>query len=126
MLVIPANDEPHGVITWKNAVVISQEDGPRNVTLSVYVMRLFGLIGDIVVSFETVQLSNVSNNQGEQIALAGVDFEAVQRTVEIPARVNWTRIDLQISHVSTNFKRGYESFPLFINSCSEALGFWEG
>lgn len=100
MLVIPANDEPHGVITWKNAVVISQEDGPRNVTLSVYVMRLFGLIGDIVVSFETVQLSNVSNNQGEQIALAGVDFVAVQRTVEIPARANSTRIDLQISHVS--------------------------
>ena len=100
MLVIPANDEPHGVITWKNVVVISQEDGPKNVTLSVYVMRLFGLIGDIVVSFETVQLSNVSNNQGEQIAVAGVDFEAMQRTVDIPAGVNSTRIDLQISHVS--------------------------
>ena len=100
MLVIPANDEPHGVITWKNVVVISQEDGPKNVTLSVYVMRLFGLIGDIVVSFETVQLSNVSYNQGEQIAVAGVDFEAMQRTVDIPAGVNSTRIDLQISHVS--------------------------
>ena len=100
MLVIPANDEPHGVITWKNAVVISQEDGPKNVTLSVYVMRLFGLIGDIVVSFETVQLSSVSNSQGEQIAVAGIDFKAMQRAVEIPAGVNSTRIDLEITHVS--------------------------
>ena len=100
MLLIPANDEPHGVIAWKNAVVISQEDGPKNVTLPVYITRQSGLIGDVVVSYETVQLSSVANSDDEEIAVAGVDFKAMRSTVEIPAGMNSTRIDLEISHVS--------------------------
>ncbi|XP_068693739.1 adhesion G-protein coupled receptor V1-like isoform X3 [Montipora foliosa] len=98
MLLIPANDEPHGVIAWKNAVVISQEDGPKNVTLPVYITRQSGLIGDVVVSYETVQLSSVANSDDEEIAVAGVDFKAMRSTVEIPVGMNSTRIDLEISH----------------------------
>ena len=99
MLIIPANDNPHGLISWKQALVISQEDGPKNVTLSVYIMRQFGLIGDIVVSYETVQLASVANRD-ERVAVAGVDYKAVRSTVDIPDGVNSTQITLDIMHVS--------------------------
>lgn len=99
MLIIPANDDPHGVISWRTALVISQEDGPKNVTLSVYIMRQFGLIGDIVISYETVQLSSVVHND-EQAAVPGVDYKALRSTVEIPTGVNSTQITLDVAHVS--------------------------
>lgn len=99
MLIIPANDEPHGVISWRNAVVISQEEGPKNVTLSLFIMRQFGLIGDIVVAYETVQLSSIANDD-ERAAVPGVDFTAVKSTVDIPAGVNSTQITLDVTHVS--------------------------
>lgn len=99
MLVIPANDDPHGIISWKNSLIISQDNGPKNVTLSVSIMRQFGLIGDLVVAYETVQLSSVANND-EQPAVAGVDYKAVSSTVDILAGMNSTHITLDISHVS--------------------------
>ena len=99
MLIIPANDDPHGVISWKNTLVLSQEDGPKNITLSVYIMRQLGLIGDVVVSYETVQLTNVPHSD-ERVAMPGVDYEAVKSSVEIPAGQNLTYITLDIAHVS--------------------------
>ncbi len=102
MLIIPANDDPHGVISWKNTLVISQEDGPKNTTLSVYIMRQFGLIGDIVVSYETVQLSSVAHVD-ERVAMPGIDYKAVRGTVEIPAGHNSTQITLDVAHVSLFF-----------------------
>ena len=104
-LIIPANDNPHGLISWKEALVISQEDGPRNVTLSVYIMRQFGLIGDIAVSYETVQLESVGNSD-ERVAVAGVDYKAVRSTVDIPAGVNSSQITLDVMHVSGSFYEG--------------------
>ena len=99
MLVIPANDDPHGIISWKNSLIISQDNGPKNVTLSVSIMRQFGLIGDLVVAYETVQLSSVANND-DQPAVAEVDYKAVTSTVDILAGMNSTQITLDISHVS--------------------------
>ena len=99
MLVIPANDDPYGMIGWKNTLYISQEDGPKNTTLSIHIMRWFGLIGDILVSYETVQLSNV-NHSDDRVALPGVDYKALKNTVEIPAGQNSTQITLDITHVS--------------------------
>ena len=99
MLVIPANDDPYGVIGWKNALLISQEDGPKNITLSVDIMRWFGAIGDILVSYETVQLPSVKYSD-DRVALAGVDFKAMSHTVEIPAGRNSTQITLDVAHVS--------------------------
>lgn len=99
MLIIPANDDPYGVISWKNTLIISQEDGPKNTTLSVYIMREFGLIGDVVVSYETVQLSSVAHDDEDE-AIPGVDYQAVRSTVEIPAGHNLTQITLDVTHVS--------------------------
>lgn len=99
MLIISANDDPHGVISWKNTLVISQEDGPKSTTFSVYIMRQFGVIGDIVVSYETVQLSSVPHDD-ERVAVPGVDYKAVTSTVEIPAGHNSTQITLDVTHVS--------------------------
>lgn len=99
MLIIPANDDPYGVISWKNTLIISQEDGPKNTTLSVYIMREFGLIGDVVVSYETVQLSSVAHDDEDE-AKPGVDYQAVRSIVEIPAGHNSTQITLDVTHVS--------------------------
>lgn len=99
MLIIPANDDPHGMISWKNTLVISQEDGPKNTTLSVHIMRRYGLIGDIVVSYETVQLLSVTHGD-DRVGLPGVDYKAVRSTVEIPAGQNSTQITLDVAHVS--------------------------
>ena len=99
MLIIPANDDPYGVISWKNTLIISQEAVPTNTTLSVYIMRQFGVIGDIVVSYETVQVSSVAHDD-ERVAMPGVDYVAVRSTVEIPAGHNSTQINLDVTHVS--------------------------
>lgn len=99
MLIIPDNDDPHGMISWKNTLVISQEDGPKNTTLSVHIMRRYGLIGDIVVSYETVQLLNVTHGD-DRVGLPGVDYKAVRSNVEIPAGHNSTQITLDVAHVS--------------------------
>ena len=99
MLIIPANDDPYGVISWKNTLIISQEDGPTDTTLSVYITRQFGVIGDVVVSYETVQLSSVPYGD-ERVARPGFDYQAVRSTVEIPAGLNSTQINLDVTHVS--------------------------
>ena len=99
MLIIPANDDPYGVVSWKNTLIISQEDGPMDTTLPVYIMRQFGVIGDVVVSYETVQLSSVFHDD-ERVARPGDDYQAVRSTVEIPAGHNSTQITLNVSHVS--------------------------
>ena len=99
MLIIPANDDPYGVISWKNTLIISQEAVPTTTTLSVNIMRQFGVIGDIVVSYETVQLSSVAHDD-ERVAMPGVDYVAVRSTVEIPAGHNSTQINLDVTHVS--------------------------
>lgn len=101
MLIIPANDDPHGVISWKNTLIISQEDGPKNTTLSVYIMRQFGLLGDIVVAYETVKLLSVPHDD-ELVAMPYVDYKAVRSTVDIPAGHNSTQITLNVTHVSFN------------------------
>lgn len=99
LLIIPANDDPHGVISWKNTLIISQEDGPKNTTLSVYIMRQFGLLEDIVVAYETVELSSVPHDD-ERVAMPDVDYKAVRSTVDIPAGQNSTQITLDVTHVS--------------------------
>lgn len=101
MLIIPANDDPHGVISWKDTLIISQEDGPKNTTLSVYIMRQFGLLGDIVVAYETVKLLSVPHDD-ERVAIPGDDYIAVRSTVDIPAGHNSTQISLDVTHVSFN------------------------
>ncbi|PFX17387.1 G-protein coupled receptor 98 [Stylophora pistillata] len=97
MLVIPANDDPYGVIGWKNTLLISQEDGPKNITLSVDIMRWFGAIGDILVSYETVQVPTAKYSD-DRVALAGVDYKTMSNTVEISAGRNSTQITLDIAH----------------------------
>ena len=98
-LIIPSNDEPHGVIRWDKTLIISQEMGPKNVSLTLTIVRQYGLIGGVVVSYETVQ-AQVLSNSDDRAAQPGLDFQVKKSDVVITAGVNSTQITLDIMHVS--------------------------
>ena len=117
MLIIPANDDPHGVVRWQDALVISQEEGPNNSTLIVTILRQFGLIGDILVSYETVKPLSVSNID-DRVAQLWVDYRPVSNTVEISSHENSTQITLDVTHVSRSGNDVWKRrFLLRVNYC---------
>ena len=107
-LLIPANDEPHGVIRWARTLIIAQDTGPKNVTLPLTIDRYPGLLGAVVVSYETVTPQGLSNHD-DQVAQPGVDFRSVKSEVVIPAGVNSTQISLDITHVRAHLTLNFGS-----------------
>lgn len=98
-LIIPGNDEPHGIIGWSNTLYLSQEAKITNKSITLSITRQGGLIGGVVVSYETVVPVGALNGN-EQAAVAGVDFVAKQGTVVLADGVNSTHITCEILHVS--------------------------
>ena len=54
VLTVQANDDPHGVVGWATANVTAQEEEGSNAVLQLSLIREFGDIGAIVISYSTV------------------------------------------------------------------------
>lgn len=53
VVTVAANDDPHGVVTWSPTLVMAEEEEGRNSVARLTIVREFGAIGAIVVSYST-------------------------------------------------------------------------
>lgn len=53
VITVLANDDPHGVVTWSPTVVMTEEEEGGSSTVQLTLIREFGAIGAIVVSYTT-------------------------------------------------------------------------
>lgn len=53
VITVQANDDPHGVVTWSPTLVMADEVEGRNNVIQVTLVREFGAIGAIIVSYAT-------------------------------------------------------------------------
>lgn len=53
VVTVQANDNPHGVITWSPTLVMAEEVEGRNNEIQVSLIREFGAIGAIIISYAT-------------------------------------------------------------------------
>ncbi|XP_065175877.1 adhesion G-protein coupled receptor V1-like [Sycon ciliatum] len=98
VLTVLANDEPHGVVQWapgSTSVTHSEVDN-MNVTFQLQIVREFGLIGDILVYYET---ANASSYPTDQQAVADVDYVSISNgVVEIADDASTAMVSVSLLH----------------------------
>ena len=63
VITVQANDDPHGVVGWSPTIVMVEEQEGSNNVVQLTLVREFGVIGAIVVSYTTELASNLSDTQ---------------------------------------------------------------
>ena len=66
VITVLANDDPHGVVSWSPAVVMTEEQEGTNSAVQLTLVREFGAIGAIVVSYTTETASSRPPNERAQ------------------------------------------------------------
>ena len=51
VITVQANDAPHGVVVWSAAVVNATEQDGTDTTVQLTLLREFGAIGDIIITY---------------------------------------------------------------------------
>lgn len=98
IVLIMGNDEPHGIVGWRRTVVLAQESEAINSTVQLVVERRQGSLGDIAITYETIQAaSNSSTN--EKPAVPYQDFIPVANQIVMADGVNFTTIYVNVIHV---------------------------
>ena len=98
IVTILANNDPYGVVSWKNRFEITTEEKEVNSSAVLILSRAFGALGDIMVAYETQQAVNVSRN--ERKATPGVDYFTQKSTVLIRQGVKEAIVYIKVRHVS--------------------------
>ncbi len=63
VITVLANDDPHGVVTWSPAVVMTEEEESGSSVVQLTLVREFGAIGTIIVSYTTEIASSLPSNE---------------------------------------------------------------
>lgn len=95
---IVANNEPYGVVGWKNRIEITTEEKEVNASALLVISREFGTLGDIRVDYETKQPTNVSLN--ERIAIPGIDYTTKKSFLIMRKGQKEAIVYIQVRHVS--------------------------
>lgn len=97
VVTVAANDAPHGVITWTStvAMVTEDEDVDNNVQLSL--VREFGSIGAVVVTYST---SVASTLPLERQATEQLDFVPTSSQIVMDDGVTASSVFVTVLHVS--------------------------
>lgn len=53
VITVQANDDPHGVVTWSPTLVVADELEGANNVIQVTLVREFGAIGAVIISYST-------------------------------------------------------------------------
>ena len=102
VITVEANDAPHGVISWSSASVVTMEtDGVDN-SVQLTIVREFGTIGSVVISYST--LIN-SSSPSEQRAEPLMDFVPASSEVVMGDGQSSSTVTLTILHVSISIER---------------------
>ena len=97
-MTVLANNDPYGVVRWKNRLEITTEETESNSTALLVISRLRGSLGDIRISYETTQASRVA--QKERIAVAGVDYFSKKDSVLMRQGSSEALVFIKVRHVS--------------------------
>ena len=97
VITVEANDAPHGVVSWSSASVVTLEtDGVDN-SVQLTIVREFGTIGSIVISYGTLVNSSLPS---EQRAEPLMDFVPATSEVVMGDGQSSATVTLTILHVS--------------------------
>ena len=101
MVTILANNDPYGIIGWKNRIEITTEETEVNSSALLVINRQAGALGDVMVMYETQQALNVSTN--ERAAIPNVDYFTQRSSVLMTAGRREALIYIKVRHVSLRF-----------------------
>ena len=95
---ILANNEPYGVVGWKNRLEITTEDKEVNSSALLIIRREHGALADIRVDYQTKQAVSVSQN--ERVAIPGVDYFTKRSFVVMKKDAREAIVYIKVRHVS--------------------------
>ena len=114
-MTILANNEPYGVVGWKNRIEITTEEKEVNTSAMLIIMRSFGTLADVRIDYETKQAANVS--QMERVAIPGVDYFTKKSYLIMKRGEREAAVYIKVRHVSNGFNF------LRIRLCNDSLMF---
>lgn len=97
VITVEANDAPHGVISWSPSLVTATETNGADSTVQLTLVREFGTIGSVVISYSTLVDSSLPP---EQRAEPLMDFVPSTSEVVMGDGQSSSIITLTILHVS--------------------------
>ena len=80
VITVLANDDPHGVITWASTTAIATETESDSNDVLLTIVREFGVVGTVEVSFTTVM---ATEGAAHFIATAGEDYVPTTATAQM-------------------------------------------
>ena len=92
------NDNPYGVIGWKENIQVTNEKTEINSSVLIIIKREEGNYGDVSVFYETVVVKEVGVK--ERPAVPNVDFTPVKGSVTFSDRQSEVYIEIEVNHVS--------------------------
>ena len=98
MVTIIENDNPYGVIGWKEKIQVTNEKTDINSSVLITIKREEGNYGNVAVFYETVVLNEVGVK--ERPAVPTVDFTPVKGNVTFSNRESEVYIEIEVNHVS--------------------------
>lgn len=98
MVIIIENDNPYGVIGWKEKIQVTNEKTDINSSVLITIKREEGNYGNVTVFYETVVLNEVGVK--ERPAVPTVDFTPVKGNVTFSNRQSEVYIEIEVNHVS--------------------------
>ena len=95
---ILANNDPYGVVGWKNLIEVTTEEKEVNSSAMLIIRRESGRLAEIRVDYETKQAVNVSQN--ERIAIPGIDYFTKRSFVLMKKDEGEAIVYINVRHVS--------------------------
>ena len=97
-MTIIENDNPYGVIGWKERIQVTNEKIEINSSVLIIIKREAGNYGNVTVFYETVVVSDVGMK--ERPAIPNVDFTPVKGNVTFLERQSEVYIYIEVNYVS--------------------------
>lgn len=66
VITVQANDDPHGVVMWSPTLVMADEEEARNNVVEVTLVREYGAIGAVIISYTTAVNSSLAPTESAQ------------------------------------------------------------
>ena len=105
VVTVEANDAPHGVITWTPSVVMVTEDEGIDNNVQLSLVREFGAIGAVVITYTTsvASLLPLEQQAAELLDFIPTSGQVIMGNEETTASVTITVLHVsEITHMPTN------------------------
>lgn len=97
VITVQANDDPHGVISWFPVMVLVDEQEGSNNVLQLIIVREFGAVGAVIISFTTAMAESLPSNEQ---AVSLMDFVPASGDIIMSDGQTSASVAVTILHVS--------------------------